>query len=176
MEFTKENIDRAREAGQVVVFENLFQNTPDWQNFIDHIQFATFQPDEGIREDHHTFGYAHWWHQLTATIDYAHRSIPQAQENMNIIKQVNPSVDISFSIVSFTTREPSTNLHHDPTDVFYWQCIGSVNWMIGRDRANRTAYLLNPGDVIYVPKGTWHEILPNTPRAAVSYCCSGYLS
>jgi len=174
MEFTKENIDQARANGEVVVFKGLFDNTPEWQSFIDHIQYATFQPDEGVREVHQTYGYAHWWYQLTATIDHSHRTIPQAQTNMEVIQKVNPNISTSFSIVSFTTREPSTNLHNDPTDVFYWQCIGTVNWMIGGDRANRVAYELNPGDVIYVPKGTWHEILAKTPRAAISYCQTNY--
>jgi ribosomal protein L16 Arg81 hydroxylase len=174
MEFNKENIDLARANKEVVVFKGLFNNTPDWQQFIDHIQYATFQPDEGIREDHRTYGYAHWWYQLTATIDHSHRSIQQAQDNMIKIQEVNPNIGTSFSIVSFTTREPSTNLHNDPTDVFYWQCIGKVDWMIGRDRSNRTAYTLESGDLIYVPEGTWHEILAKTPRAAISYCCTNY--
>jgi ribosomal protein L16 Arg81 hydroxylase len=53
--------------------------------------------------------------------------------------------------------------HKDSMDVYFWQIQGSTRWEF--DNIN---YVLAPGDLIYVPKETYHNVVPLGPRAGIS--------
>ena len=55
-------------------------------------------------------------------------------------------------------------LHDDPVDVWFWQVKGSTKWII----ENKEEYLLEEGDLIYIPKETLHNVEPLGPRAGIS--------
>ena len=62
------------------------------------------------------------------------------------------------------SRKPgSLGLHYDEEDVFYWQCVGKVVVII-----DDVEYLLNPGDMIKIPKYVKHNVVPITPRIGIS--------
>lgn len=66
---------------------------------------------------------------------------------------------ISFSEIATTFGD-----HCDDADVFFWQVIGRTKWIIGEDE-----YILEPNDVIYVPKKVYHNVIPLTPRVGISF-------
>jgi len=53
--------------------------------------------------------------------------------------------------------------HNDDRDVWFWQCQGQSRWVLD-DRE----FILEPGDLIYVKKGIYHNVSALTPRAGVS--------
>ena len=53
--------------------------------------------------------------------------------------------------------------HNDTMDVWYWQCQGITSWTF-----DDAVYVLQPGDLITIPKGVYHEVIPLTPRLGVS--------
>lgn len=168
-----EAILNAKQFNQAVVFKNVFDNMPDWDMFINQIDASsklenTYHADAMMK----SVGKVHWWHQLTATIDDAQSMIPAAKINLEAIASVYPIStfgNTSFSVVSFTTTEPTTSLHYDQSDVFYWQCIGKVNWHVGKRDEEKQVFELVPGDLIYVPSWKHHEVFSLTPRAAISF-------
>lgn len=66
---------------------------------------------------------------------------------------------LSFSELSSTFGD-----HCDNVDVFFWQVIGRTKWIIGEDE-----YILEPNDVIYVPKKVYHNVIPLSPRVGISF-------
>jgi mannose-6-phosphate isomerase-like protein (cupin superfamily) len=78
-----------------------------------------------------------------------------------VMKMVNATdAHIYFNI---TRKAGSFGLHHDDTDVVYWQCVGKVVVII-----DDVEYLLKPGDMIKIPKYVKHNVVPITPRIGVS--------
>jgi hypothetical protein len=53
--------------------------------------------------------------------------------------------------------------HHDPHDIFYWQILGTSFWKVDND----ITYTLNPGDLLYLPKESSHEVWCDGPRAGL---------
>ena len=174
MEFTAKVIADARENNKSIVFKNLFSNMPKWDQFISQLEYGSGQPEAYNNNEikMKTTGLVHWWHQLTATIDDAHLFFDEAKTNLEIIKNTHfikdPKAE-AFSAISFTSKEPTTSLHYDRKDVFYWQCIGNVRWETGKHLDDKQSFDLSPGDVIYIPAWKHHEVFSLTPRAAISF-------
>jgi mannose-6-phosphate isomerase-like protein (cupin superfamily) len=58
-------------------------------------------------------------------------------------------------------------IHSDPVDGFYIQCEGQTTWRaFYKDKTE--AYLVNPGDLLYIPKGIDHSVESMNVRAAIS--------
>lgn len=53
--------------------------------------------------------------------------------------------------------------HHDPHDIFYWQILGTSFWKVNND----ITYTLHPGDLLYLPKESSHEVWCDGPRAGL---------
>lgn len=54
--------------------------------------------------------------------------------------------------------------HRDANNVYYWQCIGKTKWIVD----GYGTFILEPGDLIYIPSGVFHEVIPLTPRLGIS--------
>lgn len=54
--------------------------------------------------------------------------------------------------------------HYDDIDVFYWQCIGKVKVIVDGSKE----FILEPGDMIKLPKYIHHHVIPLTPRVGIS--------
>jgi len=66
-----------------------------------------------------------------------------------------------FNIV---TQTKTFGKHKDTMDVWFWQCQGITKWIIEDNKE----FILSPGDLIYVPKGFYHEVKPLSPRLGIS--------
>tara|TARA_Y100000004_G_scaffold195512_2_gene262693 strand:+ start:184 stop:591 length:408 start_codon:yes stop_codon:yes gene_type:complete len=53
--------------------------------------------------------------------------------------------------------------HCDDVDVYYWQVQGKTMWKFDNE-----TYILNSGDLIIIPKGVYHNVVPIGPRAGIS--------
>ena len=53
--------------------------------------------------------------------------------------------------------------HCDDVDVYYWQVQGKTMWKFDNE-----TYILNSGDLIIIPKGVYHNVVPLGPRAGIS--------
>ena len=54
--------------------------------------------------------------------------------------------------------------HNDETDVWFWQCHGSTRWNFENNRH----YILEPGDLLYIPRLAYHEVISLSKRAGLS--------
>lgn len=165
-------INECRESKRVHVFKNMFNGYPSWENFLDHLSYA-FKDSNftgGNYAAKEVINAVNFWQKLTMTVEnptiehYAHLN-----DYINMFRSIHSTeYQGCFSIISFTDSEPTTSQHSDPVDVFYFQGVGKVIWKI-KNGESIDDYVLNPGDVIFVPATIIHEIVSLSPRAALSF-------
>ena len=84
--------------------------------------------------------------------------IEKVQKAMKILNAVDAHAYFNISVHGKTF-----GWHHDTVDVYYWQCIGRVKILIEDEE-----FLLEPGDMIKIPKFREHNVIPLTPRLGIS--------
>tara|TARA_B100000131_G_C17844965_1_gene503417 strand:- start:120 stop:641 length:522 start_codon:yes stop_codon:yes gene_type:complete len=71
---------------------------------------------------------------------------------------------------SLTSESETFGLHKDTADVFFCGIIGNTYMNVythGKDNAYRP-YRIGPGDLLFIPKGMYHESKPQGPRVSFS--------
>lgn len=92
------------------------------------------------------------------------------------------------AIINFIGSESEYWVHKDDHEVVSWHCQGKMEWRIYPSEAENElwkqeqhmkiespydSYILEPGDVIYVPTGTIHEVVTPEPRASLILQANG---
>lgn len=161
----------------VFVLKGYFTEDYSWQNFINCINDAydinnPNNNSDGIREK---LGKINFWQKLTLTLDNVDETNFSGVEfKSHRLAAILSTPDKKrkctgyFGAVSFTDKEPTTGKHSDPIDVIYCQFVGSVRWDIFYESGTQS-FILEPGDIIYVPKSIMHEVVSLSPRAALSF-------
>ena len=82
------------------------------------------------------------------------------------VKDVLKDLKCSIAHLYFniSTKAETFGKHKDTMDVYFWQCQGVTKWII----EDKDEVILNPGDLIYIPKGINHNVIPLSPRLGVS--------
>jgi|TARA_B110000483_G_scaffold203561_1_gene245930 mannose-6-phosphate isomerase-like protein (cupin superfamily) len=65
--------------------------------------------------------------------------------------------------INITENGGTYGRHCDIIDVYYWQVQGETIWKFDNEE-----YVIKPGDLITVPKGVYHNVIPLGPRVGVS--------
>jgi ribosomal protein L16 Arg81 hydroxylase len=79
-----------------------------------------------------------------------------------------PAVPCTAHIyISLTKLSETFGWHKDFGDVVFWQAIGTTKFSV-REKNQLYEYFMNPGDVIYIPRGILHNTEPQTPRVGIS--------
>ena len=65
--------------------------------------------------------------------------------------------------ISFTGGAESFDKHKDTDDVLIVQAIGRMKYTLDKD------YILNPGDSLFIPEGTYHDPSTLEPRVTLSF-------
>jgi mannose-6-phosphate isomerase-like protein (cupin superfamily) len=71
---------------------------------------------------------------------------------------------VAHLYMNITVHGGSFGRHQDSDNVFFWQAQGQTIWSFD----DNTEYLLEPGDLIIVPKHTYHNVTPLGPRVGIS--------
>jgi hypothetical protein len=100
---------------------------------------------------------------------------------MNDLKKTFTLNNINCHTYSgFTETSESFGIHKDKMDVLYLQSIGSVIWSVWESDINKSEILpeqgkcvfketFTPGDLIWIPRGTYHHVKPLGPRVGFSF-------
>jgi hypothetical protein len=115
-------------------------------------------------------------------------SLPHLDEFLSIFGKKGIQ-NTAKCLINFAGNEFVGNIHSDKQDVVSWTCAGEIEYRIYKvynkepgteiDMAdgNRVeyehnvneydSYIMQPGDVIYMPKGTFHQAVAHSPRASI---------
>jgi mannose-6-phosphate isomerase-like protein (cupin superfamily) len=132
----------------MITFSKKFElNTPSWDEILFDLNYSV-QHKELIKNTSPGFFVSH----------YAYR-IPRVKL---ILDKLN--LKEAHSYINILYNSPTFGEHKDTMDVWFWQVKGKTKWII----ENQNEYTLNEGDLIYVPKGTLHNVIPLGPRVGIS--------
>tara|TARA_R110002020_G_scaffold456999_1_gene673749 strand:+ start:267 stop:680 length:414 start_codon:yes stop_codon:yes gene_type:complete len=126
---------------------NYYSNDIDWQDLLNNFNESVMNGEE-IKSKPIAF--------------YVSHSAIKIEKLKPLYKKLN--VKYAHLYISLTNACKNFTPHQDKMDVWFWQAKGMTKWLIlGKE------YILNPGDLIYVPKGVEHTVLTFiAPRAGIS--------
>jgi len=86
----------------------------------------------------------------------------EIEKVQNVLKDLKCS--IAHLYFNISTKAETFGKHKDTMDVYFWQCQGVTKWII----EDKDEVILNPGDLIYIPKEIYHSVIPLSPRLGIS--------
>jgi hypothetical protein len=169
---TRSQIKKAFEENVPLHAKKQVSVLPDWSDFIGNINSAV-KDDSFVKEppleNFDRVNHVRFYDRLTIGIDhsnkYPYKGLP---EIIDFMKKLNLAPFVTMSLMNLADSQKTTSRHSDNCLIFYVQAVGSAKWCINV-RGEEKEYVLDPGDVIFVPAGLLHEIVPLMPRAALSF-------
>ena len=73
-------------------------------------------------------------------------------------------VKVLHTYISLAENSKTFGSHYDPVDVLIVQAKGTISYL-----CDNITYTLNPGDSLFIPKGTYHEPIVPGPRVTLSF-------
>lgn len=174
MFLTKDILDtiiKNKLSGTTCLIKNFCSEVPQWEDFVDYIEKASNElssfPDPLPEYDLNLGGKVFGDILIKQNLYLYINSIGPLGNSEEIIKSFRKlGVDLCFAnvYVNFSSKIKNIPPHIDANDNFYWQCQGSVEW-----GANGKTYLVEPGDLVYIPAKTLHAVNFFAPRGALGF-------
>jgi Cupin superfamily protein len=186
IEETKELFRKAKENKETLLLKNFMPDTPTWQEILNKAQerantvseFKPWQPEKEkmfgeiiVRNQFHMQA-LNFIPTPDAGETYEDTYMPTAAKNIKIVNEfMGQNCTYAFGLINPIGGESPTECHADPHDVVAWHCAGEIEWRISKsiDDPDPQIIILKPGDLFYLPKGTFHALYPKTPRASIIF-------
>jgi|TARA_R100000081_G_scaffold45108_1_gene21316 mannose-6-phosphate isomerase-like protein (cupin superfamily) len=126
--------------------EKFHMNIPSWETLLNNINYSHIYKN---LIKHRPLGF------------FVTHDAEQIDEVKEVLKKLNLS--IAHIYMNLVIENNTFDRHNDDVDVYHWQVQGSSKWIF-----DDSSYILNPGDLIIVPKGEYHKVKPLSPRAGIS--------
>jgi hypothetical protein len=176
-------IKEARDNNTVAVVRGLFDNTPQWEDFIGMLDFKynSIEQQNQTQEPHNRFITKNSKIiDILVFNDLDMHVFHVVDYKPNLYKNIIPWLKEVFEIhhlgtkalINFVGNEGDYGIHSDEHDVVLWGCAGSVDWNIYDDKNNINSYVtytINPGDILFCPKGVTHQAIVTKPRASMVF-------
>jgi len=93
---------------------------------------------------------------------------PKIAKILEVFGKFEPTVPCTAHMyISLSKLSETFGWHKDKGDVVFWQAIGSTKFSV-REPDKLYEYNMQPGDMIYVPRGMMHNTEPMGPRVGIS--------
>jgi mannose-6-phosphate isomerase-like protein (cupin superfamily) len=179
-------IEQARSDKQVLHIKSMFADVPKWDQFINHLDYHFNTTPEGPQEESDEWHTIHngtvakngyYFHVRDATSGYKFTFFPECKDVVDFFNEVYDEKNIDgatfLNIVGNGMMVPT---HVDDIDSVFWQCQGSTVWEVFLNQQDKRkgvdpvqTVLVEPGDVVVVPKGVFHGLNPHVSRAAIAF-------
>lgn len=157
MDFIKnQKLLQARENRRHVFLGDQNLTLPTWQEIIECVNW-NMENDKSFR-GYEYFGLAVWDCSTIKCVDEARMAYATLDTNLK------PSAHL---YVSLCTKAKTSGWHWDDSDIVYWQAIGETKFEI-EDDGREFTYIMKPNQMVFVPRGMYHNTTPLTPRAGIS--------
>ena len=121
-------------------------NVPTWEDLLNNLNQSILN-NEDVK--HNCMGFFACFN--------AHKieSVSKVMQKLNAID--------AHLYMNISTNGKTFGNHSDKMDVYYWQCQGETKWIFENKQIQ-----LSKGDLIIVPKGVYHNVVPLSSRAGIS--------
>lgn len=162
-----------KKNGTSVLIKDFYKDVPSWDDFIKYIHDSSHEesslPNPLPKYDLDLGGKAignvlikqNFYFYIPASKD-----IGNSGDIVKGFASINPDFSLINLYINLSNKIDNVPSHKDSRDNFYWQCQGSVEW-----NANGNTFMVDPGDLVYIPANTYHAVNFFGPRAAVGFSC-----
>jgi len=184
---------------EIYLFENFFLDTPSWKDFIFNLNHKfNYENYDNSHEWNNVKNLEKnrmkndilFYNKLDPVVFYPLQKnndldsifIPQISEVLKILFSFTNKEPNSIRIIfNFVGNESKYYIHSDNHDTISWHCIGKMEWRIFKSLILSTnepktdvdekfeSIILSPGDLLYIPKGTIHQVHVFEPRVSVIF-------
>lgn len=124
----------------------------------------TDEPDPNKCDYYYTLALTSIQLNMPHMVEHVYKNINIEEEhNKHIQNKYIPDIALYMSLAP---NAMSHGIHRDASDVYFWQQLGITKWVV-YDNGKHT-YDLTPGDILFIPKGIYHDTLSSSPRAGLS--------
>lgn len=190
MILNKKIIEDAKKNNKVLFFDKAITNVPNWNSFIDNLNYKfNSEKKYSLIEDKRMVNDVLIYNKMDPCVfniltdNTESKTIIEAENVLNIFNKIMGfKSGCVKSLINFVGNEAKYYIHADEHDVLSWHCIGQVEWRIYPNiildknidpptdvDEPYESYILNPGDVLYVPGGVVHQVVVDQPRASIVY-------
>lgn len=150
---------------------------PDWIHFLNHMTYAAKDSDpehinKGFAEQgRKIIGTIHFWGEFNLVSSKLQDFYPHKDLYKSVFHEIygGELTDLT-SVLSVTDWDPSSTRHFDGADVLNLQCLGQTKWQVCEAYEGPCEeFVLNPGDVMFVPARLYHEVSAIGPRANIIF-------
>jgi len=160
-----------KKNGTTCVIKNFCVDVPSWEDFVQYIEKASCElsefpdplPEYDLNLDGKVLGGILIKQSLYLYMK-AHSDLGNSKEIVEDFRMLGVDLFFANAYVNLSSKIDNIPPHTDAADNFYWQCQGSVEW-----GANGNSYLVEPGDLVYIPAKTLHAVKFSGPRAALGF-------
>lgn len=151
---------------KVLILKNFNKDVPSWDEFINYLNDSSNMPasnhdDLGDYVKGNVMTKEHFYYYMFSH-GYLGKTSKDIEDSMREIFKTSGGMSGVF--VTFSSNIIDVRPHRDPDDNFYWQCIGSTEWVFDNE-----SHTVEPGDVVFVPGYAEHSVNFSMPRAAISF-------
>jgi mannose-6-phosphate isomerase-like protein (cupin superfamily) len=150
---------------KILILKNFNKNVPSWDEFINYLNDSSNMlatgDDLGDYVKGNVMTKEHFYYYM-----FSHGYLGQTSKDIedNMREVFKTSGGMSGVFVTFSSNIINVRPHRDPDNNFYWQCIGSTEWVF-----DGQSHIVEPGDVVFVPEYVEHAVNFSMPRAAISF-------
>ena len=157
----------AKTGNTPALIRNAFPIVPDWEPFLNHLELYK-KENNGVRSFGPTYYVVELFdqHLQQVTSTYTGYDIVHTALDSALVGGVMPRPVMLISTGTGTSELPR---HKDPCDQMHWTCIGSELWKVWISEEEVLEFTLEPGDLIYIPIGLYHQVISITPRAGITW-------
>lgn len=166
-----ETIFKNKKENTTCLIKNFYKDVPSWEEFIQYIQEASHErskfseplPEYDLALNGKVAGNVLIKQNFYFYVG-VHKEIGVSDKIIRDFALSKINLALANLYVNLSNRIDNVKEHQDPLDNFYWQCHGSVEWS-----ANGNKYLVEPGDLVFIPSQTKHSVNFLGPRAAIGF-------
>ena len=173
------NILKAKEDHTAYFHKNFFSDVPSWDDFLNCV-FQEVQIPNPELEKNMLYG-KDVNERLAGNVIITEDVYfsPQTQDINKYFKSIVPFVQEFKSVnkIGLGLSGPKISVgprhvaaHSDKWDAFSLQCQGTTTWTIGYPESGyKEEFQMEPGDFLFFPKETTHELYCTGPRAGLIF-------
>lgn len=178
---------QSKEDNRIIFIRKVFEDVPKWETFYNIFKIALDNQTADLSAPStltidNSESYTRKFDSIVSTLEELHPgnkiAVLSIIHFMNAHDNTVPEAAEAFYrdfIESNPNKLPSgfdyslfqPTIHSDPVDGFYIQCEGQTIWRAFYQDGSEE-YLVNPGDMLYIPKGINHSVESMNVRAAIS--------
>lgn len=150
-------------------FGKLPINVKEFYNWDQHMNLLNTHPDNLIDSNSEKFRIGlNSFHSRPSSPQFARDIEQEMQEVFSL--HGNKITNIAFTGIG--KNSDSYPWHKDTMDVFLVQVLSSVEMRV-ENHNNNDPFWFNPGDYVWLPRGTHHQVIPHDSRVSFSFGVEG---